>query len=196
MGLAEEPVAEALDAAADGLREAGAEIVDCSLPDLDRATAIHRIVQACEVAAAHAPWFERQRDRYAPEVRARIEAGYGLSAEAYLRAQRHRRLFTRAFAAALDGFDAVLAPASPVLAPPIAAEEITVRGEPRPVRAALLSCVAPLSQLDCPMVAVPAGVREGLPVGLQLIGRPGSEALLLRVAAAVESNVGPIRPSL
>jgi aspartyl-tRNA(Asn)/glutamyl-tRNA(Gln) amidotransferase subunit A len=94
----------------------------------------------------------------------------------------------------MEGFDAVLAPASPVLAPPIAAEEITVRGEPRPVRAALVSCVAPLSQLDCPMVAVPAGVREGLPVGLQLIGRPGSEALLLRVAAAVESNVGPIRP--
>ncbi|MGH2939140.1 MAG: amidase [Solirubrobacterales bacterium] len=194
MGLAEEPVAGALGVAADGLREAGAEVVDCSIPNLDRATAIHRIVQACEVAAAHAPWFERQRDRYAPEVRARIEAGYGLSAEAYLRAQRHRRLFTRAFATAMDGVDAVLAPASPVLPPPIAAEEITVRGERRPVRAALLSCVAPLSQLDCPMVAVPAGVREGLPVGLQLIGRPGSEDLLLRVAAAVESNVGPIRP--
>ncbi len=195
MGLAEEPVAAALDAAADGLREAGAEIVDCPIPDLDRATGIHRIVQACEVAAAHAPWFARQRDRYAPEVRARIEAGYGLSAEAYLRAQRHRRLFTRAFAAAMDGFDAVLAPASPVLAPPLEAEEVTVRGEPRPVRAALLSCAAPLSQLDCPMVAVPAGLREGLPVGLQLIGRPGSEALLLRVAATVESYVGPIGPA-
>jgi aspartyl-tRNA(Asn)/glutamyl-tRNA(Gln) amidotransferase subunit A len=193
-GLAEEPVAEAIDDALTGLGDAGAEIVDCAIPDLERATTIHRIVQACEVAAAHAPWFARQRDRYAPEVRARIEAGYGLSAEAYLRAQRHRRLFTRAFAAAMDGLDAVLAPASPVLAPPLPAEEVTVRGERRPVRAALLSCVAPLSQLDCPMVVVPAGVREGLPVGLQLIGRPGSEALLLRIAAAVESNVGPTRP--
>jgi aspartyl-tRNA(Asn)/glutamyl-tRNA(Gln) amidotransferase subunit A len=192
--LAEEPVAEALGAAAAGLREAGAEIVDCALPDLDRATGTHRIVQATEVAAAHAPWFERQRDRYAPEVRARIEAGYGLGGEVYLRAQRHRRVFTRAFAAAMDGLDAVLAPASPVLAPPIESEEVTVRGERRPVRAALLSCVAPLSQLDCPMVSVPAGVREGLPVGLQLIGRPGSEDLLLRIAAAVESNLGPVRP--
>ncbi|HEY2052656.1 MAG TPA: amidase [Solirubrobacterales bacterium] len=192
--LAEEPVAEAIAAATAGLRVAGAEIVDCDLPDLGRATAIHRIVQAAEVAAVHAPWFQRQRDRYAPEVRARIEAGYGLGAEVYLRAQQHRRLFTRAFAAAMDGVDAILAPASPVLAPPLDAEEVTVRGERLPVRGALLSCVAPLSQLDCPMVAVPAGVREGLPVGLQLIGRPGSEALLLRVAAAVESNVGPIRP--
>jgi aspartyl-tRNA(Asn)/glutamyl-tRNA(Gln) amidotransferase subunit A len=194
LDLAEEPVAEAIDAATAGLRDAGAEIVACDLPDLERATAVHRIVQAAEVAAAHAPWFERRRDRYAPEVRARIEAGYGLGAEVYLRAQRHRRVFTRAFAAAMDGFDAVLAPASPVLAPPIAAEDVTIRGRSVPVRTALLSCAAPLSQLDCPMIAVPAGVREGLPVGLQLIGRPGSEALLLRVAAAVEANVGPIRP--
>jgi aspartyl-tRNA(Asn)/glutamyl-tRNA(Gln) amidotransferase subunit A len=194
MALAEEPVAAALASAADGLRAAGAEVVDRAIPDLDRATGIHRIVQAAEVAAAHAPWFERQRDRYAPEVRARIEAGYGLRAETYLRAQRHRRVFTRAFAAAMDGLDAILAPASPVLAPPLEAEEVTVRGERVPVRAALLSCAAPLSQLDCPMVAVPAGVREGLPVGLQLIGRPRSEALLLRVAAAVEANVGPLRP--
>jgi aspartyl-tRNA(Asn)/glutamyl-tRNA(Gln) amidotransferase subunit A len=191
LDLAEEPVAEAIGAAAAGLGEAGAEVVDRDLPDLDRATAIHRIVQACEVAAVHAPWFERQRDRYAPGVRARIEAGYGLSAEIYIRAQRHRRLFTRAFAAAMDGVDAILAPASPVLAPPLEAEEVTIRGERRPVRAALLSCAAPLSQLDCPMVVVPAGLREGLPVGLQLIGRPGSEALLLRIAAAVEAQVGP-----
>lgn len=193
-GIAEEPVAEAIDAAAAGLRAAGAAVLDCDLPDLERATGIHRIVQACEVAAAHAPWFARQRDRYAPEVRARIEAGYGLGAESYLRAQRHRRLFTRAFAAAVDGLDAVLAPASPVLAPPLEAEEVIVGGRRRSVRAALISCAAPLSQLDCPMVVVPAGVREGLPVGLQVIGRPGAESLLLRVAAAVESKVGPIRP--
>jgi aspartyl-tRNA(Asn)/glutamyl-tRNA(Gln) amidotransferase subunit A len=194
VGLAEEPVAEAIGAAAAGLREAGAEVLDRRLPDLERATAVHRIVQAVEVAAVHAPWFERQRDRYAPEVRARIEAGYGLSGADYLRAQRHRRLFSRAFAAAMDGLDAFLAPASPVLAPLIESEEVAVRGERRSVRTALLSCAAPLSQLGCPMVVVPAGVREGLPVGLQVIGRPGSEALLLRIAAAVESNVGPIRP--
>ncbi len=194
LDLAEEPVAAAVEAAAAGLAARGAEIVDCPLPDLGRATAIHRIVQAVEVAAAHAPWFERQRDLYEPAVRARIEVGYRLGGEAYLRAQRHRRLFTRAFAGAMAGLDAVLAPASPVLAPRLEAGEVTIRGGRRSVRTALLSCVAPLSQLDCPIVAVPAGLREGLPVGLQLIGRPGSEALLLRIAAAVESQAGPLSP--
>jgi aspartyl-tRNA(Asn)/glutamyl-tRNA(Gln) amidotransferase subunit A len=189
LALAEEPVAEAIGAAVEHLREQGAEVVDVVLPDLGRATAVHRIVQACEVAAAHAPWFAEQRDRYAPGVRARIEAGYGLGAEVYLRAQRHRRLFTCAFAAAIRGLDAVIAPASPVLAPPLEAEEVVVRGERRGTRLALLSTVAPFSQLDGPSVSVPIGLREGLPVGLQVIGRPHAEDVVLRIAAAAENWV-------
>jgi aspartyl-tRNA(Asn)/glutamyl-tRNA(Gln) amidotransferase subunit A len=182
----EEPVAEAIGAAVEALREEGAEVVDLALPDLERANAIHRIIQACEVAAAHAPWFERQRDLYAPEVRARIEPGFRLGAEVYLRAQRHRRLFTRAFEAAMAGLDAVLAPSSPILAPSIEAEEVSVRGERRRTRPALLSCAMPFSQLDGPAVSVPIGLREGLPVGLQVLGRPHSEELVLRVAASAE----------
>jgi aspartyl-tRNA(Asn)/glutamyl-tRNA(Gln) amidotransferase subunit A len=190
LATCEEPVAEAIGLAVEALRESGAEIVDVALPDLARANAIHRIVQCCEVAAAHASWFERQRDLYAPEVRARIEPGYALGAEAYLRAQRHRRLFTDGFAAAIDGLDALLAPTVPVLAPPIEAEELTIRGERRGTRAALLSCAMPFSQLDGPSVSVPIGLREELPVGLQVIGRPHAEETVLRVAAAAEGTAG------
>jgi aspartyl-tRNA(Asn)/glutamyl-tRNA(Gln) amidotransferase subunit A len=191
---AAEPVADAILEATAALRAAGAEVVDCELPDLRRAIEIHRIVQTAEAAAAHAAWFADQRLRYAPEVASRIEPGYRLTAEHYLRAQRHRRLFTRRFAAAMTGLDAILTPTTSILAPPLDAEEVPIRGGSRRVRPALLDCVAPFSQLDCPAVSVPAGLREGMPVGLQILARPGAEVLALRVAAAVESNVGPLRP--
>lgn len=192
LALAAPEVAALIRRTAEGLAAAGAAVAERDFPDPGRATAIHRIVQAAEAAAVHGPWFEAQRERYAPEVRARLEAGRRLEAEVYLRAQRHRRLFTRDFAAAMAGLDAVLAPASPVTAPPLEATELTIDGASRPLRPALLSCLLPISQLDCPAVSVPIGVHRGLPVGMQLIGRPGCESLLLRLAASVEALAGPI----
>ncbi|MGD9737063.1 MAG: amidase [Solirubrobacterales bacterium] len=191
LALADEPVAARIRASAGALAAAGATVEERGVPDPARATAIHRIVQAAEAATVHAPWFERQREHYAPDVRARLEAGRQLSAEVYLRAQRHRRLFSRDFAAAMHGLDAILAPSTPVTAPPLNATAVTINGAPQAVRPALLSCLLPISQLDCPAVSVPVGMLDGLPVGMQLIGRPGSEDLLLRLAAAVEAQADP-----
>jgi aspartyl-tRNA(Asn)/glutamyl-tRNA(Gln) amidotransferase subunit A len=192
LALADEPVAARIRATAEGLAGGGAAVQERSVPDPSRATAVHRIVQAAEAAAAHAPWFEEQRQRYAPDVRARLEAGRKLSAAVYLRAQRHRRLFTRDFAAAMEGLDAILAPASPVTAPPLEATELEINGKARPLRPALLSCLLPISQLDCPAISVPIGMIDGLPVGMQLVGRPGCEPALLRLAAAIEAIAEPV----
>jgi aspartyl-tRNA(Asn)/glutamyl-tRNA(Gln) amidotransferase subunit A len=193
LGLAEELVELAAPEIADGVRRTarrlsslGAEIVELRFERLRNAPAIHRVVQIAEPAQVHAPWFDEQRDRYAEPVRRLLEAGFLIPATRYLAAQQARRLLIDDVAGTMAGVDALLAPATPVTAPPRDASAVVVGGDSRDVRAALLSCVLPISQLGWPALSVPIGSDDGLPFGLQLVGRPYDERLLLRIAAVIE----------
>jgi Asp-tRNA(Asn)/Glu-tRNA(Gln) amidotransferase A subunit family amidase len=179
-------VADGVATTAQFLRELGAEVLDTRIDFLRHATAMHRIVQETEAAAVHAPWFDDQRDRYADLVRRRLEAGRMVPASAYLDAQRARRLLLDEVATAMTGLDALIAPATPMVAPPLDENPLTVAGETVDRRVALLRCVLPLSQLGSPVASVPIGAHEGLPFGLQVAGRPGAEAVVLAVARACE----------
>jgi aspartyl-tRNA(Asn)/glutamyl-tRNA(Gln) amidotransferase subunit A len=186
LALASGAIADGVRAAAQRLEHAGAHVVPVSLPSLAGAAAIQRIVQGAEASHAHAGWFEAQRERYAPEVRTRLEAGALVSASAYLTAQQARRRLIHDVADQIAGIDVLLAPSAPVTAPLLTAEQVSVNGRSLALRAALLSCVAPISQLDCPSMSVPIGTDDGMPFGLQIFGRPFSEPLLLRVGTAVQ----------
>jgi aspartyl-tRNA(Asn)/glutamyl-tRNA(Gln) amidotransferase subunit A len=186
--LADAAVARGMAAAADHLAGLGAEVMPLRIGLLRHAPAIHRVVQHAESAQVHAPWFDAQRDRYAPPVRLRLDAGRRIPATAYLAAQQARRLLVEDVAGAMRGVDAMLAPAAAVAAPPRDAAAVTVRGRRVPVRDALLGCVLPISQLGCPAASVPIGDDGGLPFGMQVVGRPFAEALVLRIAAACEGR--------
>jgi aspartyl-tRNA(Asn)/glutamyl-tRNA(Gln) amidotransferase subunit A len=182
-------VAEGIADLRDGLEELGAEVVPLDLDMLRYAGAMHRVVQQAEAARVHAPWFDAQRDRYAESVRQLLEAGRLIPAPTYLAAQQARRVLIDEVARAMTGVDAMLAPSTPLVAPPRDATEVRIRDETVPLRPALLRCVVPTSELGSSVVSVPVGSHNGLPFGLQIIGRPYSEALLLRIAAACERCV-------
>jgi aspartyl-tRNA(Asn)/glutamyl-tRNA(Gln) amidotransferase subunit A len=193
LGLAEDLLELADPAVEDGVRAAaarlaslGAEVVERRTGLLPHADAVHRLIQMAEAAQIHAPWFEDQRERYAEGVRDRIEAGFLIPATRYLAAQQARRRLIEGVAAAMTGLDALLAPSTAVVAPRRDAVEVVVRGEPMPMRAALLACALPISQLGWPALSVPAGFHEGLPFGMQVVGRAFTEPLLLRIAAVAE----------
>jgi aspartyl-tRNA(Asn)/glutamyl-tRNA(Gln) amidotransferase subunit A len=179
-------VAEGVLDAARRLEARGAELVPVRLELLRHATAIQPLIQQAEAARAHAPWFEGQQDHYGEAVRTRLEVGRLLPASAYLTAQQARRLLIDETAERMRGLGALLAPSAPVVAPKSGSTEIEVRGQRRPLRPALLAFVVLASQLGAPAVSVPVGRHEGLAYGLQIIGRPRTEALLLRLAAAAE----------
>jgi aspartyl-tRNA(Asn)/glutamyl-tRNA(Gln) amidotransferase subunit A len=180
----EREIADATCDAATLLESLGAEVRPIELPRFDEIDAIHRLIQFSEAAAVHRPWIDDQRPRYEPAVRDRLEAGAAIPAEDYLLAQRARRLLAEETAWAMDGIDALIGPTTPIAAPPLGAEEVQIYGRAAPLRPTLLAFTEPLSQFGTPVVAVPLRERDGLPYGLQLMGRPDSEALLCDLAAA------------
>jgi Asp-tRNA(Asn)/Glu-tRNA(Gln) amidotransferase A subunit family amidase len=189
LGEAEPYVAAAVVETAEHLGALGAKVVAVQVRLLRHVGAIHLIVQHAEAAIVHGSWFDAERPHYSEAVRTRLEAGRLLPVSAYLTAQRARKLLIAEFAEKMQDLDVLLAPSAPCVAPPRDVTEVTVRGERRELRSALLACTLAPSQLACPVVSVPVGRRDGLPYGMQIIGRPSSERLVLRVAQACESRL-------
>ena len=86
----------------------------------------------------------------------------------------------------LADYDVLLAPATPCAAPPIADPRIMIDGALRPARADLGIHTQPITFCGLPALSVPLRRPGALPLGLQLIGRPGGEAMLMDYAAALE----------
>jgi aspartyl-tRNA(Asn)/glutamyl-tRNA(Gln) amidotransferase subunit A len=183
-------VAAGLEQAADVLRTHGAQVVEVRPRDLHLAPAVFRTIQLVEAARAHARWFNRQRERYAPRVRDLLECGRLLPADAYVAGQQARRLLVDEVAGTVreHRLDALLAPATPTTAPRRDADTVTIGDREVPVRAALLSMTAPISLLGGPAAVVPAGAHEGMPFGAQIAAHPGAEATVLRIATALEQG--------
>lgn len=176
------------------LEAAGADVASIELNRLRYADAIHQLIQRAEAAQAHDPWFRAQYRHYSEPVRRRLEVGRLLSATAYLRAQQARRLLIDEAEDKMRRLNALLAPATPCVAPLQDNDAVTIDGIRRDVRSALLQCVVPPSELACPVIAVPVGFHDGLPLGMQIIGKPFTEPLLLSIAGVCEQPATPPLP--
>ncbi|MBB5515997.1 aspartyl-tRNA(Asn)/glutamyl-tRNA(Gln) amidotransferase subunit A [Rubricella aquisinus] len=199
---------------AEMLRDAGATIVDISLPHTKYALPTYYIIAPAEASSNLSRYdgvkyghratlaqgdgitdmYEKTRaEGFGEEVQRRVMLGaYVLSAgfydAYYVRAQKVRTLIKRDFELAFgDGVDAILAPATPS-----AAWGLGEMQTDDPVQMYLEDVfTVPLNLAGLPGVSVPAGLnRQGLPLGLQLIGRPWEEGDLLNIAGALETAVG------
>jgi aspartyl-tRNA(Asn)/glutamyl-tRNA(Gln) amidotransferase subunit A len=120
-------------------------------------------------------------------------AGQFVLATQYVNAQRVRQVIRAGLDTVLTGVDALLLPTTPVPAPRVEEREATVDGITQDVRAWLTRCTRPINLTGHPALSLPCGLTgEGLPVGLQLVGRHFDEATLLRLGRAYEA-VSPLR---
>lgn len=133
-------------------------------------------------------YFPARAGDYGEDVRKRLELGGKVSAVNYLRGCANKGEAVDEFEKAFARVDLILAPATPVPASRIGLDEIEIDGETETVRSALVRMNRPANFTGHPAISIPCGfTREGLPVGMQLIGPHWSEARLLAIAAAYEA---------
>lgn len=161
-------------------------------PDCSGAMECFRTLRAAHVRHSYGALEAAHGDRLTPTVRWNIAAGAGILAETYLAAQAERTALYRRFQAAFEDFDLLAVPAASVLPWPNEDGEITAI-DGRPVKTILdyLAVTFIVSLVGFPVLTLPTGLtRDGLPFGIQLIARPGEEALLLAAGRRLEREAG------
>ncbi|MEE9528899.1 MAG: Asp-tRNA(Asn)/Glu-tRNA(Gln) amidotransferase subunit GatA [Dehalococcoidia bacterium] len=202
----QEGVKSALEAAIKKLKELGAEIDwEASLPSTKYALAAYYIVAPSEASANLARYdgvkygfseqkvssvieaMEKTRQLgFGSEVKRRIMLGtYALSAgyydAYYLKAQKVRTLIKQEFEQAFEKYDALVTPTSPTVAFKLG-EKLE-----DPMQMYLSDvCTLPINIAGVPAISIPAGFAHGLPIGMQIMGKPFNEETMLRIAFAYE----------
>jgi aspartyl-tRNA(Asn)/glutamyl-tRNA(Gln) amidotransferase subunit A len=171
------------------LEKCGATIREVSLPHLTDSLQAATDISLAEATHGHeaAGFFPADAADYSKDVRQRLEAGKDVTALSYLAGLDVRKGLLAEFDAAFRDVDAIVAPTAPIPAPLIGSDFVPIDGEQVGVRPALVGMCRPANFTGLPAISVPCGfTREGLPVGLQFIGRAFDEATLLRIAYAYE----------
>ncbi|MFB4205371.1 amidase [Arhodomonas sp. KWT2] len=184
-------VRERLERALSLLHNRGIAVVERPLPLLDHAAGAQFATLCVEATQQHMRLIEHHPERLGEDVRVRLEIGQFIPGVDYQRAQRLRGELDIAMHAALERCDALVTPTLPVPAPPVGATAVEVAGRSMPVHTAATRCTAPFNLTGMPAVTLPCGTDDsGAPIGLQLAGRRGEDARLLRLALEVETLIG------
>ena len=183
----EADVAAALDGTIALLRKLGAKIISLDLPDPAAIDAAAFLVLSVEATSFHAPWLRTRPQDYTPQVRSRLESGLAYSAVEYLEALRWRGPALAAHLEAIGDVDIIVAPAARAVAPKIADTDIAGGANASALISEMSRFLRPMNYLGVPALVVPvAHSAEGLPIGLQLVGRPFGDETLIALGCALQ----------
>jgi Asp-tRNA(Asn)/Glu-tRNA(Gln) amidotransferase A subunit family amidase len=165
-------------------------LVSSGLPEVefverDQLFRVGLTILLVEAAAYHRRWVEQFPEKYGPDVLAHLKRGLAMLGVDLVQATRDRPHLITAAEDAMEGIDALLLPATAIVAPLVGAGD--------EVREPLARFTRPFNTTGQPVVALPAPVpRGGLPVGMQVVGRTNAETL--RAAAWLESEWQNLTP--
>ena len=172
------------------LGELGASSEDVSIPLAPNAGALTMSILNVEWANLHRPLFEPNFDELDHNNKIRFLTGSIIPAQAYYKAQKIRAVLRQQILDALEKVDVLVLPTGPVTAPPvesvpgIESKEHSLTG-----LAGRISFTGPFNLAGTPAISVPCGFSAaGMPMGLQIVGKPFDEETVLKVAHAYEQN--------
>lgn len=187
--LLDEEVEAAVSAAIDHFASLGIAVREVSLPRISYTTAAFPPIIHAEAASFHETWLLSRPQDYGRDVRSRLEVGLTVLATHYVNAQRARAVMMADFEAALQEVDALVTPTMPTVAAPIGDETVVLRGEARDLRPVYNRLTSPINLVGLPALSLPCGFNsQGLPIGLQLVGRAFAEATLITLGHAYEAT--------
>jgi aspartyl-tRNA(Asn)/glutamyl-tRNA(Gln) amidotransferase subunit A len=177
----------------------GATVRDIELPHAEHGVAIAFEICLVEAASYHADLYAAHSDLYGEDVRLYVEVGATRPGIEYVRALRARERLRRMWLEAMAGVDVLIAPTLPATAARADHPTVSLPSGETDIVSAYLRFCAPLNVTGFPALSLPCGFdASGLPIGLQIIGRPTEDARVLRVGHAYESATGwhSLRPEM
>ena len=141
-----------------------------------------RHVRMRETAETHVELFSRYRDRYGHDVAEKLDRCLEVTDREYEAGLETRERYRERLAALMRGIDVVLTPTLPMVAPPVGLGDLALRDR-------MTQFTYPFNAIGAPALAVPCGAAEaGLPASVQVVARPGMDALVLGVGTLLDSR--------
>jgi aspartyl-tRNA(Asn)/glutamyl-tRNA(Gln) amidotransferase subunit A len=182
------PVDAAVRGALKTLEGLGARVMDVEIDHIHGNISAQLTVESCEPSTYHQRWLRERPEDYGEDVRVLLEIGELHLATHYIQAQRYRSLLRTQFLDAFKTVDVFICPALPFTATRVGETTVQIEaGTDEDMLSAIMQFTGVPSLTGLPSLAVPCGFDDdGLPVGMQIIGRPFDEAQLFRAGAAFQ----------
>jgi aspartyl-tRNA(Asn)/glutamyl-tRNA(Gln) amidotransferase subunit A len=182
-------VVAAVQAVARRAGELGVNVTPVRVPDIDALNTAGLVILLSEAGAVHQANLHRRSD-FGTDVLALLDQGSLVPAVDYVNAQRQRKSILDQFHRLFQDIDCLFTPSTPITAPRIGQTEILLDGAKHDTRMLTTRFARGVNVLGFPALSMPCGVsNEGLPIGLQMIGRPFEENLVLMLGEALERSL-------
>jgi aspartyl-tRNA(Asn)/glutamyl-tRNA(Gln) amidotransferase subunit A len=180
-------VLQAVQGAIRNLEGLGAIPIEVDLPLMEYAVSAWLAILLAEASSFHERDIRTRPTDYGDDVRLYLEEGMFETATTYLKGQRVRRALVEGFRRAMADVDVLVTPATAVPAPKLGESVIQINGETEPLFLTLARISAPLDMTGLPALSVPCGfTKTGLPIGLQIVGHPFQEEVVLQAGYAYQ----------